>query len=104
MKADLLVMENLFWNLSIEPGRTFDLKGISGRKVKQPAGGSSKEKYKSSQPDEPSKESPSSKDRGERRRVKPTAVKSMVSASHKPLYDGEWIEGSYPTRSSGSRN
>jgi 1-phosphatidylinositol-3-phosphate 5-kinase len=31
-KADLLVMENLFYNQKI--GKTFDLKGIQGRKVK----------------------------------------------------------------------
>lgn len=31
-KADLLVMENLFYNQSI--AKTFDLKGIQGRKVK----------------------------------------------------------------------
>lgn len=82
-------MENLFWNLSIEPGRTFDLKGISGRKVKQAAGGSSKDKGPAS--DETSKDV--SKDKGERRRVKPTAVKSIVTAAPKPLFDGEWIEG-----------
>lgn len=31
-KADLLVMENLFYNRNIS--KTFDLKGIQGRKVK----------------------------------------------------------------------
>ena len=31
-KADLLVMENLFYNQ--KPTKTFDLKGIQGRKVK----------------------------------------------------------------------
>lgn len=31
-KADLLVMENLFYNQKV--GKTFDLKGIHGRKVK----------------------------------------------------------------------
>jgi 1-phosphatidylinositol-3-phosphate 5-kinase len=31
-KADLLVMENLFYGQN--PSRTFDLKGIQGRKVK----------------------------------------------------------------------
>ena len=31
-KADLLVMENLFY--SQKPTKTFDLKGIQGRKVK----------------------------------------------------------------------
>ncbi|KAI0773107.1 hypothetical protein BD413DRAFT_539189 [Trametes elegans] len=39
-KADLLVMENLFYNQSIS--KTFDLKGIQGRKVKASSGGSSK--------------------------------------------------------------
>ncbi|KAL0570221.1 hypothetical protein V5O48_011743 [Marasmius crinis-equi] len=38
-KADLLVMENLFYNQKID--KTFDLKGIQGRKVK-PGAGSSK--------------------------------------------------------------
>ncbi|KAG7092023.1 hypothetical protein E1B28_008405 [Marasmius oreades] len=38
-KADLLVMENLFYNQTID--KTFDLKGIQGRKVK-PGTGSSK--------------------------------------------------------------
>lgn len=35
-KADLLVMENLFYGRNIS--KTFDLKGIQGRKVKVPAG------------------------------------------------------------------
>ncbi|KAL0059544.1 hypothetical protein AAF712_013689 [Marasmius tenuissimus] len=37
-KADLLVMENLFYNQHID--KTFDLKGIQGRKVKAGAGSS----------------------------------------------------------------
>ncbi|KAJ8073593.1 hypothetical protein PM082_011871 [Marasmius tenuissimus] len=37
-KADLLVMENLFYNQTID--KTFDLKGIQGRKVKAGAGSS----------------------------------------------------------------
>ncbi|TCD63413.1 hypothetical protein EIP91_005595, partial [Steccherinum ochraceum] len=36
-RADLLVMENLFYNQKI--GKTFDLKGIQGRKVKAASGG-----------------------------------------------------------------
>jgi 1-phosphatidylinositol-3-phosphate 5-kinase len=37
-KADLLVMENLFYNRKIV--KTFDLKGIQGRKVKAKGGSS----------------------------------------------------------------
>lgn len=37
-KADLLVMENLFFNQNVS--KTFDLKGIQGRKVKARAGSS----------------------------------------------------------------
>ncbi|CDO76841.1 hypothetical protein BN946_scf185033.g38 [Trametes cinnabarina] len=39
-KADLLVMENLFYNAKIS--KTFDLKGIQGRKVKASSGTASK--------------------------------------------------------------
>ena len=39
-KADLLVMENLFYNRKIT--KTFDLKGIQGRKVKASSGSNSK--------------------------------------------------------------
>ncbi|KAH9895675.1 hypothetical protein C8Q73DRAFT_644565 [Cubamyces lactineus] len=39
-KADLLVMENLFYNTQIS--KTFDLKGIQGRKVKASSGANSK--------------------------------------------------------------
>lgn len=39
-KADLLVMENLFFNRKIV--KTFDLKGIQGRKVKAATSGTSK--------------------------------------------------------------
>lgn len=39
-KADLLVMENLFYKQSI--AKTFDLKGIQGRKVKATASATSK--------------------------------------------------------------
>ena len=39
-KADLLVMENLFCDQNI--AKTFDLKGIQGRKVKASSGGSKK--------------------------------------------------------------
>ncbi|KAI9060832.1 hypothetical protein FKP32DRAFT_1632308 [Trametes sanguinea] len=39
-KADLLVMENLFYNAKVS--KTFDLKGIQGRKVKASSGTSSK--------------------------------------------------------------
>ena len=39
-KADLLVMENLFYNRKIS--KTFDLKGIQGRKVKASTGTNSK--------------------------------------------------------------
>ena len=38
-KADLLVMENLFYNQKIS--KTFDLKGMQGRKVKAASSGSS---------------------------------------------------------------
>ena len=41
-KADLLVMENLFYNRKID--RTFDLKGIQGRKVKTKQSGTHKYK------------------------------------------------------------
>ena len=37
-KADLLVMENLFYNQNVV--KTFDLKGIQGRKVKASSSGS----------------------------------------------------------------
>lgn len=53
-KADLLVMENLFYDQKVK--KTFDLKGIQGRKVKTT--GSPVEK--------------------------------------KTLFDGDWIEGSFP--------
>ncbi|KAG9019242.1 hypothetical protein FRB90_004804 [Tulasnella sp. 427] len=89
MKADLLVMENLFWNLNVAPGRTFDLKGIAGRKVKRPKAAAHHEKK--------SKEDTSSeteKPQGERRRVKAPASRSAAPmAVQKPLYDSEWIEG-----------
>ena len=39
-KADLLVMENLFYDRKIT--KTFDLKGIQGRKVKASSGANSK--------------------------------------------------------------
>ncbi len=39
-KADLLVMENLFYDRKIT--KTFDLKGIQGRKVKASSGSNSK--------------------------------------------------------------
>lgn len=39
-KADLLVMKNLFYNQNIT--KTFDLKGIQGRKVKASGGANSK--------------------------------------------------------------
>ena len=39
-KADLLVMENLFYDRKIS--KTFDLKGIQGRKVKASTGANSK--------------------------------------------------------------
>lgn len=39
-KADLLVMENLFYDRNIT--KTFDLKGIQGRKVKASSGANSK--------------------------------------------------------------
>jgi 1-phosphatidylinositol-3-phosphate 5-kinase len=39
-KADLLIMENLFFEQSIS--QTFDLKGIQGRKVKSNTSGSAK--------------------------------------------------------------
>ena len=39
-KADLLVMENLFYNQ--KPTKTFDLKGIQGRKVKANSNSASK--------------------------------------------------------------
>lgn len=38
-KVDLLLMENLFYNQKI--GKTFDLKGIQGRKVKAASSSSS---------------------------------------------------------------
>lgn len=38
-KADLLLMENLFFDQKI--GKTFDLKGIQGRKVKEVKAGAS---------------------------------------------------------------
>ncbi|KAK7007378.1 hypothetical protein R3P38DRAFT_3325358 [Favolaschia claudopus] len=41
-KADLLVMENLFYDQKIV--KTFDLKGIQGRKVKSSASGAAKDK------------------------------------------------------------
>ncbi|KIO23123.1 hypothetical protein M407DRAFT_27362 [Tulasnella calospora MUT 4182] len=89
MKADLLVMENLFWNLNVAPGRTFDLKGIAGRKVKRPKAGGAKDKG--------SKDEVSSdveRPTGERRRVKAPASRSVTPlAVQKPLYDNEWIEG-----------
>lgn len=40
-KADLLVMENLFYDQKIV--KTFDLKGIQGRKVKPSASGTAKD-------------------------------------------------------------
>jgi 1-phosphatidylinositol-3-phosphate 5-kinase len=40
-KADLLVMENLFYDQKIV--KTFDLKGIQGRKVKSSASGTAKD-------------------------------------------------------------
>ena len=42
-KADLLVMENLFFNKNI--GKTFDLKGIQGRKVKPTTLGSTSKPF-----------------------------------------------------------
>ena len=39
-KADLLIMENLFFEQNIS--QTFDLKGIQGRKVKSNTSGSTK--------------------------------------------------------------
>jgi 1-phosphatidylinositol-3-phosphate 5-kinase len=41
-KADLLVMENLFYNRKID--KTFDLKGIQGRKVRTKQSGTHKSK------------------------------------------------------------
>ncbi|KAG8935294.1 hypothetical protein FRC01_003045 [Tulasnella sp. 417] len=93
MKADLLVMENLFWNLNVAPGRTFDLKGIAGRKVKRPKAGGPKDKGSK---DEAS--SDAEKTAGERRRVKAPASRSVAPmAVQKPLYDNEWIEGQQKT-------
>lgn len=89
MKADLLVMENLFWNLNVAPGRTFDLKGIAGRKVKQAKAGGVKDKKSK---DDASSET--ERPTGERRRVKAPVGRSVAPmAVQKPLYDNEWIEG-----------
>lgn len=80
-------MENLFWDLNVAPGRTFDLKGIAGRKVKQPKGGGTKDggKDESTESEQPT---------GERRRVKAPASRSAAPMTvQKPLYDNEWIEG-----------
>ncbi|KAG8942343.1 hypothetical protein FRC04_003795 [Tulasnella sp. 424] len=93
MKADLLVMENLFWNLNVAPGRTFDLKGIAGRKVKQAKAGGAKDKKSK---DDASSET--ERPKGERRRVKAPVGRSVAPmAVQKPLYDNEWIEGQQKT-------
>lgn len=83
IKADILVMENLFWGLNIEAGRTFDLKGIAGRKVRK------KDPVAKDAEDEGNDAHP----KGERRRVKPFAEKRLAPATHKPLFDNEWLEG-----------
>lgn len=92
MKADLLVMENLFWNFKISPGRTFDLKGIAGRKVKPVVlpSSSSASSNKAKTGDAEKKESNPVKEVAGRRGK---AAKPAATAVQKPLFDGEWIEG-----------
>ncbi|KAG8875784.1 hypothetical protein FRB97_004724 [Tulasnella sp. 331] len=93
IKVDLLVMENLFCNFKIAPGRTFDLKGIAGRKVKSAANAipasASTNKVKDSIVDEKDKE----REGHGRRRTRAVLAKPAATAVQKPLFDGEWIEG-----------
>lgn len=69
-KADLLVMENLFYDQNVS--KTFDLKGIQGRKVKSTGGAASVEA--------------AGKGGGGK------GVES-VKTKKKTLFDGDWIEG-----------
>ncbi|KAG8928068.1 hypothetical protein FRC02_007401 [Tulasnella sp. 418] len=82
-RADLLVMENLFYGFKIEPGRTFDLKGIAGRKVKPVPPPGVKEKE--------AKAEGSGAEDGKRR--KKNRARPAATAVQRPLFDGEWIEG-----------
>ncbi|KAG9033163.1 hypothetical protein FRB95_000505 [Tulasnella sp. JGI-2019a] len=93
MRADLLVMENLFCNFNIAPGRTFDLKGIAGRKVKPAATTAvAAPVAKENGVEDKGKEREGPKDVG-RRRTRAAVSKPAATAVQKPLFDGEWIEG-----------
>ncbi|KAG8898774.1 hypothetical protein FRB99_007174 [Tulasnella sp. 403] len=90
MKADLLVMENLFWGYKIGPGKSFDLKGIASRKVK-PAPPATFSPAK----DVPTSEDPNieqTKPKAEKRRNRAITPKPIPPSVQKPLFDGEWIE------------
>lgn len=95
VKVDLLVMENLFCNFKIAPGRTFDLKGIAGRKVK-PAAAAAAGSVAAADEKDKEREREGSKDKdkdGGRRRNRVVSAKPAATAVQKPLFDGEWIEG-----------
>jgi hypothetical protein len=74
-KADLLVMENLFYNQNVT--KTFDLKGIQGRKVK-----STREVAASS-----TNSTGDNKEAGSKQ--------SHTVKKKKTLFDGDWIEGNH---------
>lgn len=79
-KADLLVMENLFYGQKVE--QTFDLKGIVGRR------------YKAKEKDKDKDKEKEAKDKNKE------AVTEMEKKKDRPLktlFDGDWIDGTIPT-------
>ena len=72
-KADLLVMENLFYNRNVT--KTFDLKGIQGRKCKGPGANLSKSSA------------------GEGKEGEKESAGKVGQRGKRTLFDGDWIEG-----------